>query len=577
MSLVGVRRVAVKVLVGAALLAVLWTAWALIDVVRAGVDARAGEAATDRARTEALTSITSPEAVAELGRARAHFLSAHDRLGTRWTLPARLLPVVRRQVQSVRTVSGSAAHVADVAAGALREVQVALQAGHSTGEARVRLLERMSEIATAADRDLGVVNLGPGHLLGPVADARDRLAGEVEDLRHGLRRGAAGASAVADLLAGPRRYLVLAANNAEMRSGGGMLLSAGVLQTDGGVMTATEFRPTAELGLPPGAVPHEGDLADRWGWLQPNREWRNLGVSPRFDVTAPLAARMWEATGGGVVDGVLAVDAAALRALLSAVGPVAVEDRTVEAENVEEEVLHGQYVAHAGDDDQSARREKLGLIAGSVLVSLQARDWDASVLGRALAQAARGRHVLAWSAHPVEQQGWVAAGIDGSLRPESLLVGVLNRGGNKLDRFLDVTADLDLRPAAGRTDGVLRLRLRNDVPPGEPTYVAGPDPDSGGAEGVYVGMVAVTLPGGAGNGRVDGVSSLAVAGADGPTRVVAAPVSVARGGEQTIVVRFELPGDLREVRVEPSARLPAISWSSDGRHWRDEEARTIRW
>jgi len=51
---------------------------------------------------------------------------------------------------------------------------------------------------------------------------------------------------------------------------------------------------------------------------------------------------MWEATGGGRVDGVLAVDVAALRAVLVAVGSVTVEGRTVDSETVEEEVLHGQ-------------------------------------------------------------------------------------------------------------------------------------------------------------------------------------------------------------------------------------------
>ena len=45
------------------------------------------------------------------------------------------------------------------------------------------------------------------------------------------------------------------------------------------------FRPTAELALPGDGVPFSGDFADRWGWLHPNREWRNLGLSPQFDMT----------------------------------------------------------------------------------------------------------------------------------------------------------------------------------------------------------------------------------------------------------------------------------------------------
>ncbi len=52
------------------------------------------------------------------------------------------------------------------------------------------------------------------------------------------------------------------------------------------------LRPAGELTLPGPGVTVEGDLGARWGWLQPGREWRNLATTPRFDVTAPLAARM---------------------------------------------------------------------------------------------------------------------------------------------------------------------------------------------------------------------------------------------------------------------------------------------
>jgi hypothetical protein len=460
-----------------------------------------------------------------------------------------------------------------VASRSLTQAQAVLADRHDTGPARVRALRELATIASAADHSLAGVRSGPGHLVEPFAGVHRRFRDRLVRLRRGLVRGAAGAVAGADLLEGPRRYLVVAANNAEMRAGEGMFLSAGVLETGGGTLDVSPFRPTPDLGLSPGKVSLEGDLADRWGWLRPNEEWRNLGVSPRFDVTAPLAARMWESTGGGPVDGVLAVDPAALRAVLQAVGPVEVDGTRVEAKTVEDFVLHGQYVEHAAEDDPTARREALGNIARAVVGALQDRGWDGSVLGRGLGEAARGRHILAWSARPAEQAGWVAAGIDGSLTADSLLVGILNRGANKLDRFLDVNARLEVHGGTG----VLRQRLRNTVPPGEPAYVAGPGPSTGVGEGVYAGMVAVSLPGDARNGRFDGVGALAVAGADGPTRAVAMAVTVARGEQRSLTLRFDLPPSRRQLRVEPSARLPAIDWSGGGRRWRDTSARTVRW
>jgi hypothetical protein len=249
----------------------------------------------------------------------------------------------------------------------------------------------------------------------------------------------------------------------------------------------------------------------------------------------------------------------------------------VDDKTVEDLVLHGQYVQHAGDPDQSARRERLGSVAHAVVVGLEERPWSASLLGRALAKAAGGRHVLAWSSHQHEQDGWIATRIDGALGPDSLLVGVLNRGGNKLDRFLTVDASLQVRRAHGRADGVLRVRLRNDVPAGEPPYVTGPAPGSGVGEGVYLGIVSVSLPGDARNGRIDGEAALAVAGADGPTRVVGAVFTLSPGAQREMVVRFELPSRRRALRIEPSARIPPMSWAAGGHTWRDSRARSLSW
>ncbi|HEX2118194.1 MAG TPA: hypothetical protein VHF91_03355, partial [Acidimicrobiales bacterium] len=220
---------------------------------------------------------------------------------------------------------------------------------------------------------------------------------------------------------------------------------------------------------------------------------------------------------------------------------------------------------------------ELGLIAGAVMQAVDSRDWKADELGRELAAAARGRHVLAWSRHEAEQAGWVAAGIDGSLREDSVLLAVLNRGGNKLDRFLRVGADLDLQRMGAVTRGVLTLTLRNQTPLGEPPYVAGPHPEIGAAEGEYVGLVAVSLPAGARDARFQGHDALAAAGADGPTRVVAVPAQVARGEEVILIVRFELPYTGGSLRIEPTARVPGVAWSSGDDHWEDGGRHELRW
>ncbi|MES4792354.1 MAG: hypothetical protein C4321_04635, partial [Chloroflexota bacterium] len=181
-------------------------------------------------------------------------------------------------------------------------------------------------------------------LVAPLARARNDLIDRLTEVRTGLQRGIAGAEAARSVLGGPSRYLVFVANNAEMRAGSGMFLLVGTLDAVGGRVHLGDLRPVTEVQVRPGAVPLGGDLAGRWGWLAPNQEWRNLMLSPRFDVNAALAAAMWEAAGRGRVDGVLAVDAVFLQEAMRATGPVVVEGRRIGADGALREVLHDQYV-----------------------------------------------------------------------------------------------------------------------------------------------------------------------------------------------------------------------------------------
>ena len=95
-------------------------------------------------------------------------------------------------------------------------------------------------------------------------------------------------------LAGDGRYLLLGANNAEMRGGSGMFPTAGVLEVSDGDLSIASFQSVNDIPPPATPVELEGDLAAR-GWLDLNVTWTSLGLSPRFPVTADTAARLWEA------------------------------------------------------------------------------------------------------------------------------------------------------------------------------------------------------------------------------------------------------------------------------------------
>jgi hypothetical protein len=290
---------------------------------------------------------------------------------------------------------------------------------------------------------------------------------------------------------------------------------------------------------------------------------------------------MWTARYGGSVDGVLALDVPALKAVLAATGPVQVGDLTVGSENVEQQLFHDQYVGIAYDRTldvvQANRREQLGAIARAAVDLVQRGDVDFTDLASGLADAAGGRHVLLWSARPDEQAAWTQANLAGVPPADALLVSVLNRAGNKLDQYLETAAHLTSAPAAGgAVDVTLAVDLRNTTPANEPPYVSGPRPDTEVPEGGYSGLLSVTLPGAAQVITFGPDASLAVAGADGATRVAATQVDLARGEARHLELRFRLPKGFASILVEPSARRPAVRWTAGAATWEDDAARRVR-
>jgi hypothetical protein len=108
--------------------------------------------------------------------------------------------------------------------------------------------------------------------------------------------------------------------------------------------------------------------------------------------------------------------------------------------------------------------------------------------------------------------------------------------------------------------------------------VAGPHPDTGLAEGEYRAVVAVSSPGYGSLARIEGLPKLLAGGLDGPTKVAAAgDLELARGASGTVTVRFRLPPGVEELRVEPSARVPPITWHFQDRTWEDTAPERLEW
>jgi hypothetical protein len=569
-------------------LVVAWLVGAGIVLVLGLLDASHGMTEVQKAKSHLTASdLVTHAALTPLRVARGDFSSSEGLLHSPLLTPFEILPVIGRQVRSVQDLSTAAERTTQIGVSAIDQVRGVLDVAHEGGPDRVATLRRLASLATTTDSELERIGAGPAEaLFSPLAHKRADFVRQLEDVRTRLAHAAAVAETTARILQGPQSYLVLMANPAEMRSGSGAFLEVGLMTTDGGQVQLTGMVPTATLALAPGTVPVGGDLEARWGWLLPGVDWRNLGLTPQFDVNGPLAARMWEAATGEHVDGVLAVDVEALQQILTVTGPVTLQDgRVVRAGDVVAFLTHDQYAGLTGapvvsgvqTQAQQARQDELGALAHSALSALENESLDLKSLADAMTASTGGRHILLWSNDPVAEAAWREAGVAGELSPSSLLVAVINRGGNKLDQYLDVRVGLRLVSKGKVTDATLTVNLHNHTPPGQSQFIVGPYPGLATAYGEYVGLLALNLPADSSHVQVEGRPPLAAEGAEGPTLLVASAVDVRQGASEQVVVHFDLPSALGRVTVLPSARLSPVAWTYTGGSATDAAPFVISW
>lgn len=574
------RRLRRWVVTGIVVLCATWTALAASKILASYHADQNGIAALDQVRGHlAPDEFTSDHARHLLDSAQQDFASAHGSLSSWLLAPVTIVPVAGRQLRSLQDLSSAAGTVSSTGSTFLSQVHAIVNSPHDAGPERIDALRKLSDLASAAALRLDRIDTGPSAaLVVPLAAKRRTFVSQLDETRQRLVRAAQVSTVAADILAGPHTYLVMAANNAEMRAGSGMFLDVGTATTGGGSVHLGKMVLSAGLQLPPGAVTTSGDLARNWGWLVPGQDWRNLGLTPQFDVTAPLAARMWQADTGQHVDGVIAVDVAGLQDLLRVTGPITTDGVTINADNVVAYIEHDEYTGLSFEAIQSTGRQNaLGSIASAVLDHLQGQSVDLTTLGTAISSAAQGRHLLLWSASAPAEDAWKASGVAGTLTSRSLAATVISRGGNKLDQYL--SAQVRMRRAASGADTAVTLtvHLHNSTPDGESEFIAGPYPGLSATYGEYLGLVAVNLPAAATHRSMTGAGRSVVDGVDGPTWVLASTVDVPQGQSRDVTVRFDMPGHHGSVTVVPSARVPPVRWQAPGRTFDDAQPTTLPW
>lgn len=564
-------RVAV-VVVAAWTVACAATALSMISSSRDGRDAL-----RSARRGVGLTELLDGTLVDKVKDAADAFETAHDRASSAVWFPVRQAPVIGRQLRSTRALTGAVRQLAEEISDAGERAQALIDEAPSGPEGRLAVVEGLVNIVEGVESQIAAADLGPDDaLVSPLADARDELAAELDDLGRDARHASAALSALARLLDGPSSTLVFAANNAEMRAGSGMLLAAGILDSQGGRGEVSDFESVEDVLAPAGSVALPDELEALWGWAEPDLEIRNLLLSPRFPVAAAVAADIWQKSGRPPVGGVIAIDPVALGAIVGVTGPVTVGSETFDEDTVVDELLHEQYVRFARSD-RPERQERSADIASAVLRSAVDGDWDLVDMAEALRKAVAGRHLFMWSSDPEAQAGWEGVGVAGDLEPDSILLALNNRGAGKTDQFIRIDAGLESRRTEAGVDVSITVCIENRTPEDEPPTVTNDRPDIGLTAGQYRGILVASVPREARSVRIAGSPPLNVAGSDGPSRVIGFQLDLARGASREVVVELTLPLTWASVLIEPSARIPAIRWSDATGTWRDrsDERRTL--
>jgi hypothetical protein len=424
-----------------------------------------------------------PEVQADLATARA---ATADPV---WRV-AEHLPWVGANLEAVRVVSWSLDDVVSDALPAVGRLDAVLRAQEAPGtDGRIDLAplvdaapDIVAAAASAHAAQAAVAAIDRDALAPQLARPVGLLQEGLDQVTGALDAGAQVASLLPPMLGadGPRTYLLVSLNSAEVRSAGGIVGAFAVLHADGGTVDLTEQRTTLDLpGIETSILPLTDEElridTDRLGrWVQ------NAVMTPDFPRSAELLAARWERDIGSTVDGVIATDPVAVSYLLGATGPVTEPGGVqIDEANVLQVLLRDTYLTY-GDDADAGDRFYTG-VAATIFRAVGAGQGDARAVVDALARAGAEGRLRMWSAHPQEQHQLEGTSVGAAFLtgpfPDATGVFLNDGTAGKLGYFLSTAVTVeDLRCEGPDPRATVRLDL-SYAPPADvaafPRYVTG--------------------------------------------------------------------------------------------------------
>lgn len=414
-----------------------------------------------------------------LDAAGRDFAGARRSLEAWWALPARAVPVVAQhwRVLHAAAVSGDQLAAAGRAALSGRGLtDVKISDGQVPLDQLADIEPRAGEVAArarAASRRLTAAR--SSWLLPPLFDRLDGELTRVRKVEKTTEVVHRALTVLPGLLGrdGPRRYFLAVQTPVESRAGGGFLGNFGEITAEAGRLQLSRFSRQDDLTLAPGreqrVLKAPEDFTARYARFRPEYNWSNVNLSPDFPTDAAVMAGLYPQSGGAPVDGVIAIDPAALAGLLNVVGSIDVPSwpTSITAANALQILLFDQYQRYSA---RGQRVDFLGDVAQEAWRRLTGGGLPPvpQVLA-ALGPAIQDKHVFLSSTRPDEQRLFEDMGAAGSIPPvNGDFIGLVtqNAVGNKIDYFLRRAVDyrVQLDPASGRLRATATITLRNEAP-----------------------------------------------------------------------------------------------------------------
>lgn len=302
---------------------------------------------------------------------------------------------------------------------------------------------------------------------------------------------------------GPRTYLVMGENNAEMRDQGATL-SYSLMRTSDGTISLTNGGTVndIELSSPAAGDPVPTGTQAAFGELAPTETWQSTNATADFTFSGRDMQAMFASVKGMHVDGVMGIDVDALQGLLALTGPVSVPgiSEPVTSQNAASILLSQLYQGLSPESPQGPRREELADVTSATVHQLQTGNVDLVALARTLATEVAGRHLLLWDENPTYERTIREVGASGAVDTNdpnrTFHVAVENATATKLDYFVDVAiADTVYLNPNGSAVVDTSVKVVNHAPAGQPpSYQLGPDGMNSSIPGEYIGRVLVWSP-----------------------------------------------------------------------------------